>query len=272
MLILFYIHETNIPPALLEFYAQFITPRDVNTRFVLVPRVHVDQAVLGGLAARIGEYFNLEETDIELNEGDTITILREELNSCKPDLLVYYPFKAQTGLETILHSPLFLQVVREATCPVLFPKGVLRPIQRILVCDSGGRDANPLITYTTKLAKFLVLDEQITVLHVMSQIAAGPGVPGKQLRMDANDLMEYRTPEGEVLEKDIKIIESSGIHPTAKVRHGFVDEEILAEAASGDYDLVLIGAHEGKGWQRFLLEDLARKILIKMDRPVLVVK
>lgn len=272
MLISFCVHETNIPASLLEFFTQFITPRDVDTRFLLVPRVRVDRIILEAIATRIGEYYNLDEADLQVNEGDTMGILREELKSSAPDLLVFYPFKAQTGLETILHRPLFMQIVSESTCPVLFPKGILRPVQRILVCDSGGRDASPLTTYTSKLAQLLALDEQITVLHVMSQIAAGPGVPGRQLRMDADDLIEYQTPEGAFLEQDIKIIESSGIHPIAKVRHGFVDEEILAEARSGDYDLVVIGAHGGQGWKRFLLEDLARKILIRMDRPILVVK
>lgn len=272
MLILFCIHETNLPESLLEFFTQFIKPRDVDTRIMLVPRVHVDRIILEGLADRLREYFNLDEMAIQLNIGDTMDILRGELRSNKPDLLVYFPFKAQTGLEMILHQPLFVQVVRESTCPVLFPKGILRPIQRILVCDSGGRDASPLSSYTSKLAQVLALNEQITVLHVMSQIAAGPGVSGKHLRMDAEDLIEYRTPEGGFLEQDIKIIESSGIRPTAKVRHGFVDDEIIAEARSGDYDLVVIGAHGGHGWQRFLLEDLARKIMIRMDRPILVVK
>ena len=38
------------------------------------------------------------------------------------------------------------------------------------------------------------------------------------------------------------------------------------------YDLVVIGAHREQGWQRFLLDDLAQKILAHIDRPVLVVR
>jgi nucleotide-binding universal stress UspA family protein len=56
------------------------------------------------------------------------------------------------------------------------------------------------------------------------------------------------------------------------VRHGLVVDEILAEAQSGDYDLVAIGAYRGEFWQRILLDDQAHRILVQLDRPVLVVR
>ncbi len=46
----------------------------------------------------------------------------------------------------------------------------------------------------------------------------------------------------------------------------------MAEARSGDYDLVVIGAHPLEGWQHLLLDDLAREIITCLDRPVLVVR
>jgi nucleotide-binding universal stress UspA family protein len=51
-----------------------------------------------------------------------------------------------------------------------------------------------------------------------------------------------------------------------------VVDEILAEAAGGDYNLVVIGAHRGAGWERLFLDDLARQIIEQLDRPVLVVR
>jgi nucleotide-binding universal stress UspA family protein len=92
------------------------------------------------------------------------------------------------------------------------------------------------------------------------------------LRADVQELIDEDAPEGRLLAQDLRQLDRQGIHPTAKVRHGLVVDEILAEAHSGDYDLVVIGAHRGEGWQRFLLDDLAHKILAQMDRPVLVVR
>jgi nucleotide-binding universal stress UspA family protein len=106
----------------------------------------------------------------------------------------------------------------------------------------------------------------------MSQISAGPGVRGRQLRSDADALIHEHAPEGDLLRKDVWALEQSGLHPEPRVRHGLVVDEILDEARIGDYDLVVIGAHQRAGWQAFLLEDLSNKIVMGLDRPVLVIR
>lgn len=177
------------------------------------------------------------------------------------------------------------RVAERAPCPVLVvlgrgqPLGVERPIRRILLCDSGARstlnatggEAPPVHRFTTRLAEWLGGEEEVTVLHVMSQLSAGPGVRGQQLRANADELVAGHTPEGKLIEQDVQALNRPGLHPQAKVRHGLVVEEILEEARSGDYDLVIIGAHQETGWQRFLLDDLAHQILLSADRNVLVV-
>jgi nucleotide-binding universal stress UspA family protein len=177
------------------------------------------------------------------------------------------------------------RVAERAPCPVFavlgraHPLGQERPIRRILLCDSGARSAlnaiggsaPPLGPFTAELAGLLGGEEEVTVLHVMSQLSAGPGVRGRQLRADVDELVAEHTPEGELVAEDVQALSRPGIHPQAKVRHGLVVKEILTEAHGGDYDLVVIGAHQAKGWQRFLLDDLAHQILLNIDRTVLVV-
>ncbi|HEX6387363.1 MAG TPA: universal stress protein, partial [Anaerolineae bacterium] len=155
--------------------------------------------------------------------------------------------------------------------PVIIAKGKIRPVHRILLCDSGAESVSLLDRFTARLAN-LARDPEITVLHVMSQMSAGPGVRGQQLRASAEELIREHTPEGELLERDVQILERLNLHPDTKVRHGFVVNEICQEARSGDYDLIVIGAHQGKGWQRFLLEDLAYQIIMHAARPVLVLR
>jgi len=111
----------------------------------------------------------------------------------------------------------------------------------------------------------------VTVLHVMSQMSARPGVRGTQLRADAQELMQEHTPEGELLEADVQMLTLPGVRCSAAVRHGLVVDEIVAQARDGDHDLVMIGAHRAPGWQRFLLDDLTSHIVRQVDRPVLVV-
>jgi nucleotide-binding universal stress UspA family protein len=111
----------------------------------------------------------------------------------------------------------------------------------------------------------------MVVLHVMSQISAGPGVSGEQLRIGAERLIVDRAPEGELLQRDITALEAIGIRAWAKVRHGLVVDEILQEVRGEAYDLVVIGAYRGVGWHRILLDDLAHRLVVELDRPVLIV-
>jgi nucleotide-binding universal stress UspA family protein len=157
----------------------------------------------------------------------------------------------------------------------------------VLLCDSGRDDpsaglsvalpatsrpgASILRRFAELAADLLPDGGEIVVLHVMSQISAGPGVRGKQLRSEAEELLQERAPEGELLRRDIEMLQRLGVPARAKVRHGLVVDEILKEVQAGDYDLVVIGAYRGKGWQRILLDDLAHRLVVELDRPVLVV-
>lgn len=169
-------------------------------------------------------------------------------------------------------SPTAERVIAQAPCPVLVAKALTREFKKILVCDSG-LDDQPLISrFTNVLPELLTPEADVTVLHVMSQMSAAPGVRGWQLRADAESLMEARTPEGELLFHDLELLERSAGRSEAKVRHGTVVDEILAEAENDTYDLVVIGTHRTEGWQRLLLDDIARQVIYKVQRPILVVQ
>ncbi|MBU0510680.1 MAG: universal stress protein [Chloroflexi bacterium] len=188
------------------------------------------------------------------------------------DLVILGKNRAHTWLALFFRGSTVVNVAKYAPVPIIVVRGEFGPIRRILLCDSGAGISPILGRLTAQLPDLLKGDEELTILHVMSQISAGPGVRGQQLRADAEELIETHSPEGELLERDIQVIERPDTHLIPKVRHGLVVDEILAEARSGDYDLVAIGAHRGKGWRSFLLDDLAHKIIAYVDRPVLIVR
>ncbi|HBX70286.1 MAG TPA: hypothetical protein DEH25_13145 [Chloroflexi bacterium] len=198
--------------------------------------------------------------------------IMEELGENSYDLVIMSEHAPIHCLARLWRKSIVTQVVEHTNCPVLIVRGEIRTIEHILLCDSGG-DSSPLLSrLTAQLADLLAGEEQITILHVMSQISAGPGVVGKQLRADAQELMAANTPEGRMLAQDLQVLTKPKVHSQPKVRHGLVLDEILSEAHNGNYDLVVIGAHRGEGWQRHLLDNLAQKIIEQIDRPVLVVK
>ncbi len=171
-----------------------------------------------------------------------------------------------------LMSPTAERIIAQAPCPVLVAKGLSREFTNILICDSGLDDQPLLQRLTAALPEILTPQTRVTVLHVMSQMGAAPGVRGWQLRADADSLIEADTPEGKLLHQDLELLEKATGHSEAKVRHGRVVDEILAETESGAYDLVVIGTHRTEGWQRLLLDDIARQLISSIQRPILMVQ
>lgn len=200
----------------------------------------------------------VREISLEVKDNNyDLVILREEHASFIGRLLVE---------TTATH------VAEQVACSTIVVKGIARPIQRILLCDSCAGKSSVLSRFTAQLADLFAFEEEVTILHVMSQMSAGPGVPGKQLRASVEELIAEHTPEGMFLGKDIQVLEKPGIHAIPKVRHGLIVDEILDEARAGDYDLIVIGAHNGERWHRYMLDDIARKILIRSDRTTLIIK
>lgn len=192
-----------------------------------------------------------------------------EARSVGHDLIVVGE-RSQHKRSRQLSAPTAARVITHMPCPVLVARGQPRPLRRVLVCE-GGREPSLLNRLLNRLSPLLMLVDELTVLHVMSQIAAAPGVAGWELRAEASALMQEHTPEGRLLEEDLARLAQLDVRREAKICHGFVVQEILAEAQSGNYDMVVIGAHQSSGWERYLLDNLAHEIVSSADRQILVI-
>ncbi|MBK8986129.1 MAG: universal stress protein [Chloroflexi bacterium] len=166
-------------------------------------------------------------------------------------------------------GPVAQRVMLRAGCPVLIAKSEPTSLNRLLICESG-REPSLLQRLMTHLPNLLQTGADITVLHVMSQIVAGPGIPEWQLYASAAELIAEHTPEGELLKNDVALLTESKNAPQVKIRHGLVVDEIVAEANSGDYDLVVIGTHIGSGWERLLLDDVSHAVVTQVNQALLV--
>jgi nucleotide-binding universal stress UspA family protein len=216
----------------------------------------------------------------KLRIGHPAAEIVREAEACGYQLIIVGDSQDHNLVTRFLHGSTAVRVVEHAPCPVIVAKSKANPIRRILLCDSGaesppvGLGTGPSVSgrFITQLASLLKGGEEVTILHVMSQMGAGPGVEGKPLRANAEELIENMTPEGMLLAEDIESLERLGVQARAQVRHGLVVDEILGEARRGNHDLVVIGAYRGEGWQRIILDDLAHRIMVELDRPVLVVR
>jgi len=171
-----------------------------------------------------------------------------------------------------LLAPTTERVVMQAPCPVLIAKGDLSSMTHILLCVSGADSPSRAAALLRDLAECAGRRLNITVLHVMSQISVGPD-PGDdwQLVASAEELIEGQAPEGRWLRQEVERLRRTPAQVQARVRHGLVVDEVLMESLEGKCDLIVIGAHRRAGWQRFLLDDLTHQLVVRADRPVLIV-
>jgi len=271
MNILIAIHDAATAEAVLRCATQFAHCSDESSLILAVINNPKRPWPVHELVERAPDFLGLPNLVIHQRSGDPVREVLAELKLFQYDLLVLGEGQVTHGYLHRQKERISNKLAEQALCPVLVVRNPLRPFRRILMCDSGAENS-VLRRFIIQVAEMLEGEEEITVLHVMSQISAGPGVPDKQLYADFDRLILENAPEGRLLSQDLHLLSRHGSHPTAKVRHGLVVDEIIDEARSGDYDLVVIGAHREQGWQRYLLDDLAHKILAQMDRPVLVVR
>ena len=201
--------------------------------------------------------------------GQVAAEVVEEAGQGKYDLIVVGERHEHSWMTRLL-GPTADRIIADMPCPVLIARQSEPKIKRLLLCE-GGREPSLLERIVARLAPILTASEQLTVLHVMSQMAAAPGIPGWELRADADELIAQHTHEGELLERDAQTVELLPVHLQTKIRHGLVVDEILDETSDGAYDLVIIGAHQGSTWERFLLDDLAHQIVAKSNTSILVI-
>jgi nucleotide-binding universal stress UspA family protein len=226
--------------------------------------------VLSDAVAFLRQYVPAVETRIRV--GHPAEEIVKEAEEGTYDLLVIGERQFQSLQTRFLLGATTERVVEHAPCPVVVAKGRIAPVRRILLCE-GIRDDETLVKrFVQRLSPLLTLNPTITILHVMSQISVAPSKSGDVLLATAEQLIERSTSEGRRLFRDKALLEREGISPSLKVRHGLVVDEIIAEARTGIYDLLVIGAHQDQGWQHILLDDLSRQVLAGAELPVLVIR
>lgn len=252
--------------------------RATNTRFTILtvvkdPGRRVEAQAIIHQAVALAKH-----VDVNLNNLHTLVRLghpAEEIVSEATEgrygLIVMGTWPSHNLLHRLL-APTTERVVMLAPCPVMVAKGKMGPIRHVLLCISGAESPSKAARFLREMVSIMTDKLNITVLHVMSQISgSSETADGWQLKATAEQLMREKTPEGEWLQRETEILNRAGAQVQPKVRHGLVVEELLAEASEGEYDLLLIGAHRISGWQRYLLDDLTHQIVVRSDRPVLIV-
>lgn len=152
------------------------------------------------------------------------------------------------------------RLIRESPIPVLVAKTPRPAIRRVLLCLAGGEPGKLDVMFTARLARRT--GATVTLLHVHQD--GEPADTPEDARPDP-----WLTRQ---LERGRLTLLGQGVRAEAKIRLGAVVDEILAEAAEGDYDLIVVGGHIPSHLPAVLERDVAAEVVAQADRPVLVVR
>lgn len=253
-----------------------ILARDLQARVTIVTVIKTEhehanaERILAEASARMRTY--VPTSEVRIRVGHPAHEIINEAEEREYDLVVLGERQHHTLATRFLLGATAERVIEHAPCPVVVAKGKIAPVRKVLVCSGARTDDSLVDRAVSQVGPALALVDDVTVLHVMSQVSTDPEKSGHTLLASAEELIAEETREGKLLTHDEAQLQEAGIAPALKVRHGLVVEEILAEAHAGDYDLIVLGAHQGGGWRRILLDDLTHQVLVGADRPVLIIR
>lgn len=226
------------------------------------------EAASAQLAERARECFapHLSQLELRTRSGRVPDELIAEIQEGLFDLvLIEGDLRKQTSLRAVARAR---EIARRSPIPVLVVKGQRTAIRRILFCTAGGEPGKRDVVFGGRLARRT--GAQTTLLYVNMPLPSFQ-VPLPGARVSERGARDTRPWIERHLQQGAQTLLNQGIRTEIRVRDGIVSEEILGEAASGDYDLIVVGAHQTRDGVGLRRPDVASDILARADRPVLVV-
>ncbi|HVQ30804.1 MAG TPA: universal stress protein [Vicinamibacteria bacterium] len=142
-----------------------------------------------------------------------------------------------------------------------------KAIKKILVPVDLSEGSRAALDYASGLAR--KLGAHLTALHVTAPYVTyeplpafpplAPLDPSRQRAVEES-LRQFVAPPG-----------SDEAPPAVLVREGDPADEILAEATASGADLIVLGTHGRRGFERWVLGSVTERVTRKADRPVLAV-
>lgn len=177
--------------------------------------------------------------------------------------LVVLRFRGRRGLKKVFPRSEVLSVLRHGKVSFLVLHGRRRFPEKVLFTTGGSPYAQQAVEFGARL--FAASQIQSAVLYVAEP--RPEFVHGKAREGTGPDARARRA-----ITRARKTLEKVGLEAQEKIRFGRVSDEILAEATSGRYDLIVVGSH-GMGGIRHLILGSVPEELVKSARvPLLIVR
>jgi len=200
--------------------------------------------------------------------GEPIPEIIKRTEEAQYDLVVIGAVRKSTRGLFWMSSKAY-KIIKEVEPPVLTVLGNGTGIKRILMCSGGRRHSDAAMRLLGEIARGA--GAAVTLFHVMPELPAiYTGLP--RMEETVAWLLDSQCELGLNLRREKEILESSGVTTEVRGRRGPVLEEILGETHEGSYDLIVTGSSLSSGLRSYILGDITREIVNRIDCPVLVVR
>lgn len=164
----------------------------------------------------------------------------------------------------------FSDLMEAVSAPILFVTEARIPIQQVLVCVGGlGYE---LTSGSLGMQIAQAAGAEVRVLYVVPPIEFD--YPSAQAVLShEKDLSETDTLPGRSLHRALESARELGLTASAKVRSGFVVEEIQQEIDEGDYGLVCMGSpYSAHGLRHLFSPNVTAEVAKKIRQPLLTAR
>jgi nucleotide-binding universal stress UspA family protein len=161
-------------------------------------------------------------------------------------------------------------LLEEIQSPILYVPEARLPLKKILIGIGGLGYEESAENIAIRVATASKADA--TILYVIPPTDLDyPSTRGVQEHI--NDLAETDTLPGRSLRKALEIAQQAGLNANAKARQGNIVEEILAEIAEGNYDLICMGsAYSAHTLRQYYAPNITAEVAESAHCPVLTAR
>ena len=207
--------------------------------------------------------------EIVVRAGEPIREILEQTKTQTYDMTIIGA-RRKTSSGPYWRSGKTYEVIKAIPTPVLLATGVCETLKSFIVCTGGKKYIDAAVQLTGKLAA--AVGASVTLLHVMAE---PPAIYADLMRLeeDVERLLESGSELGRNLLAQKQSLEKLGILVEVRVRHGFVVDQIFADASERGHDLIVTGSSPTRGpLGHYIMGDLTREIVNRANVPVLVAR
>jgi sulfate transport system ATP-binding protein len=198
---------------------------------------------------------DLSEAEFRMRYGDAAEQIISEQAETPYEMVILAPVQRRFSIpdaRTEGLGALIGKVLQQSRVPVLVAKGEHGSLSKILICTAAGEPGKSDVQVGGRLARRL--KASVTLLYVNARSDLPGALARVHLERAAGTLRSLDV-EGEIRYRQAETAAAG----------------ILAEAAEGAFDLIVVGGHGPGSRKLFKLNDVTRQVVAGSNCPVLVV-